>query len=108
MIWLIFIAILILFRILRPWIPSTILLDWFRTQRDPKWGLWATLVGAACFGIAYGCTVLIDHGSPEWLHLIVLIAICQGFRFIFHGLRLYLQLCSARREERRAARRSEG
>ena len=29
MIWLIFIAVVILFRVLRPWIPSTILLDRF-------------------------------------------------------------------------------
>ncbi|WP_447943309.1 hypothetical protein [Microbacterium aurum] len=60
MIWLIFIAVVILFRVLRPWIPSTILLDWFRTQRDPKWGLWAMLAGVVYFGFAYGCTVLID------------------------------------------------
>ena len=61
MIWLIFIAVVILFRVLRPWIPSTILLDWFRTQRDPKWGLWAVLAGVVYFGFAYGCTVLIDN-----------------------------------------------
>ena len=103
MIWLIFIAVVILFRVLRPWIPSTILLDRFRTQRDPKWGLWAMLVGVAYFGAAYGCTVLIDNGSPEWLHLFVLIGICEGFRFLFHGFGIYLRLRAARRKERRAA-----
>lgn len=108
MIWLIFIAVVILFRLLRPWIPSTILLDWFRSQRDPKRGLWAMLVGAAYFGIAYGCTVVIDNGGPEWLHLIVLIGICEGFRFLFHGFGIYLRLRSARRKERRAARTAEG
>lgn len=108
MLVLIFIAVLILFRILRPWIPSTILLDWFRTQRDPKWGLWAMLVGVAYFGIAYGCTVLIDNGAPEWLNLIVLIGICEGFRFLFHGFGIYLRLRAARRRERRAARAAEG
>ena len=103
MIWLIFLAVVILFRLLRPWIPSTILLDWFRSQRDPKWGLWAMLVGAAYFGIAYGCTIVIDSGGPEWLHLIVLIGICEGFRFLFHGFGIYLRLRAARRKERRAA-----
>lgn len=108
MIWLIFIAVVILFRPLRPWIPSTILLDWFRSQRDPKWGLWAMLVGAAYFGIAYGCTIVIDSGGPEWLHLIVLIGICEGFRFLFHGFGIYLRLRADRRKERRAARTAEG
>ena len=108
MIWLIFIAVVILFRVLRPWIPSTILLDRFRTQRDPKWGLWAMLVGVAYFGAAYGCTVLIDNGSPEWLHLFVLIGICEGFRFLFHGFGIYLRLCAARRKERRVARDANG
>lgn len=108
MIWLIFIAILILFRVLRPWIPSTILLDWFRTQRDPKWGLWAMLVAVAYFSIAYSCTVLIDNGGLEWLHLFVLIGICEGFRFFFHGLRIYRDGRSARRKEGRAARDADG
>lgn len=108
MIWLIFIAVVILFRMLRPWIPSTILLDWFRTQRDPKWGLWAMLGGVAYFGSAYGCTVLIDNGGPEWLHLFVLIGICEGFRFLFHGFGIYLRLSAARRKARRAARAAEG
>ena len=107
MIWLIFLAVVILFRLLRPWIPSTILLDWFRSQRDPKWGLWAMLVGAAYFGIAYGCTIVIDNGGPEWLHLFVLIGICEGFRFLFHGLRIYRDCRSARRKERQAAHRRE-
>lgn len=108
MIWLIFIAVVILFRLLRPWIPSTILLDWFRSQRDPKWGLLAMLVGVAYFGVAYGCSVFIDNGGPEWLHLFVLIGICEGFRFLFHGFGIYLRLRAARRKERRAARNAEG
>ncbi|MGP4989494.1 MULTISPECIES: hypothetical protein [Actinomycetes] len=108
MIWLIFIAVVILFRVLRPWIPSTILLDWFRTQRDPKWGLWAMLAGVVYFGFAYGCTVLIDNGGPEWLHLFVLIGICEGFRFLFHGFGIYLRLRAARRKERRVARDADG
>lgn len=66
------------------------------------------LVGAAYFGIAYGCSILIDHGSPEWLHLIVLIGICEGFRFLFHGFGIYLRLRAARRKELRAARTAEG
>ena len=103
MLVLIFIALVILFRFLRPWIPSTILLDWFRTQRDPKWGLWAMLVGVAYFGLAYGCTVLIDNGAPEWLHPIVLIGVCEGFRFLFHGLAIHLRLRAARRKECRDA-----
>ena len=45
MTWLIFIAVVILLRVLRPWIPSTILLDRFRTQRDPKWGCGSCLSG---------------------------------------------------------------
>ena len=66
------------------------------------------LVGVAYFGAAYGCTVLIDNGSPEWLHLFVLIGICEGFRFLFHGFGIYLRLSAARRKERRAARDAEG
>ena len=58
MIWLIFIAVVILFRVLRPWIPSTILLDWFRTQRDPKWGLWAVLAGVVVAQAGYSALAL--------------------------------------------------
>lgn len=66
------------------------------------------LVGVAYFGLAYGCTVLIDNGGHEWLHLIVLIGVCEGLRFLFHGLAIYLRLRAARRRERRAARDTEG
>lgn len=66
------------------------------------------LVGVAYFCAAYGCTVLIDNGGLEWLHLFVLIGICEGFRFLFHGFGIYLRLSAARRKERRAARDAEG
>ena len=66
------------------------------------------LAGVVYFGFAYGCTVLIDNGGPEWLHLFVLIGICEGFRFLFHGFGIYLRLRAARRKERRVARDANG
>lgn len=43
-----------------------------RTRRALKWGIPAMLVSVPYLAIANLCTILIDRGTPEWLHLVVL------------------------------------
>lgn len=54
------------------YMPSNRLLAATRTRRGLKWGVPAMLVGVPYLAIANVCTILIDRGAPEWLHLVVL------------------------------------
>lgn len=51
--------------------PSNRLLSATRIRRGLKWGVPATFVGVLYLAIANVCTILIDRGVPEWLHLVV-------------------------------------
>lgn len=43
------------------------------------------LVGVPYLAIANVCTILIDRGTPEWLHLVVLRGIWNAFKFVLNG-----------------------
>ena len=43
------------------------------------------LVGVPYLAIANVCTILIDRGAPEWLHLVVLWGIWNAFRFVLNA-----------------------
>lgn len=67
------------------YMPSNRLLAATRTRRGLKWGVPAMLVGVPYLAIANVCTILIDRGAPEWLHLVVLRGIWNAFKFILNG-----------------------
>lgn len=96
---LIIIAVSRIRRFVRTWAPSNILLDWLQTRRGLEWGTRAMLIGVLYFAVAYWCTVLIDNGGPGWLHLIVLVGVYNGFRFLFNGPVSLVRLRAARRRE---------
>lgn len=108
MIWLIIIAILVAMRLLRPWLPANMLLSWLRTRQGLEWGIRAMLIGIAYLAIAYWCRTLVEGGGPEWLHLVVVIGIYNGLRFIFNGPVSMIRLRAARRNERLTQQRTPG
>ncbi len=67
------------------YMPSNRLLAATRTRRGLKWGVPAMLVSVPYLAIANVCTILIDRGAPEWLHLVVLWGIWNAFNFVLNG-----------------------
>ncbi|MCM1011769.1 sulfate permease [Brevibacterium sp. XM4083] len=86
--------------ILRAWLPSNILLDVIRTRAGLKWGMPAMLIGGLYFAIAYWCTITIDNDGPGWLHLVFLVCVWSGFRFIIMGPVSLITLIAVRARER--------
>lgn len=100
--------------VVSPWLPSNIVLNAIRTRRGLKWGPPAMLLAIPYFALAYWCTVTIDNGGPGWLHLVVLICIWSGFKFVWIGPISLVRLAAARvsehlqnRREARTATRDE-
>lgn len=52
-----------------------------RTRQGLKWGVPAILAGGSYANV---CTILIDRGAPEWLHLVVLWGIWNAFKFVLN------------------------
>ena len=98
--------------VITPWLPSNLVLNAIRTRRGLKWGLPAMLLAIPYFALAYWCTVTIDNGGPGWLHLVVLIGIWSGFKFVWIGPISLVRLAAARVSEhlqnRREARTATG
>lgn len=95
---------------LRRWMPTNILLDKIRTRRGLKWGLPATLFGAAYIFAAAYCTTLIAHGWSEWLYVPFVILLWNGLKLLLIGPVSVVLLARARICEARArhqARRAE-
>lgn len=65
--------------------PSNRLLAATRSRRGLKWGIPTMLFGVPYLAIANVCTILIDRGVPEWLHLVVLWGIWNAFKFVLNG-----------------------
>ncbi len=58
------------------------------------------LVSVPYLAIANVCTILIDRGAPEWLHLVVLWGIWNAFKFILNGpISLFRLVQAVRREQ---------
>ena len=91
---------------LRTWMPSNIVLDWLRTRRGLKYGVPAMLLAVPYFAIANWCTIAIDNGAPGGLHLVVLITIWSGLKFIVMGPISVILLIKARVAEYGQARRA--
>lgn len=72
-------------RLFQQYMPSNRLLAAMRTRRGLKWGVPAMLVGILYLAVATVCTILIDRGAPEWLHLVVLWGIWNAFKFVLNG-----------------------
>lgn len=43
------------------------------------------LVGVWYLAVANVCTILIDRGAPEWLHLVVLWGVWSAFTLVLNG-----------------------
>lgn len=67
------------------YMPSNRLLAATRIRRGLKWGVPAMLVGVPYLAMANVCTILIDSGAPEWLHLVVLWGLWNAFKFVLNG-----------------------
>ena len=104
---LIIIAVTHIRQFVRTWAPSNIMLDWLRTRRGLEWGVRAMLIGVLYFAVAYWSTVLINSGGPGWLHLVVVIGVYNGFRFLFNGPASVVRLRAARHRERIEQERQE-
>lgn len=98
---------------LRCYMPTNILADQVRTRRGLKWGSVAMLLAIPYFAAAVWLASLIDQGAPGWLHLLVLLAIWNGFKMLWLGpisiawlIRAHLNDASELRRQRRAARRA--
>lgn len=85
---------------MRVWMPTNVVLDTLRTKRGLMWSLPAPLLAVAYFAVAYWCTALIADGAPEWLYLLFLLCIYNGFKFLFHAPLIFARILKARREER--------
>ena len=70
---------------LRCYMPTNILADAIRTRRGHKWGPAAMLLAGPYFLLAVWFVHLIDTGGPGWLHLLVLLAIWNGFKMLWLG-----------------------
>ncbi|SBM44411.1 sulfate permease [Propionibacterium freudenreichii] len=85
------------------YMPSNRLLAATRTRQGLKWGVPAMLVGVPYLAMANVCTILIDRGAPEWLHLVVLWGIWNAFKFILNGPISLFRLVRAIMRERMMA-----
>lgn len=70
---------------LRCYMPTNILADQARTRSGLKWGPAAILLAIPYFAAAIWLASLIDQGAPGWLHLLVLLAIWNGFKMLWLG-----------------------
>ena len=92
---------------LRRAMPTNILLDKLRTRRGLKWGIPAMLLGAGYIFAAATCTALIERGWSEWLHLLFLLLLWNGFKFLLFGPWCVVLLARVRAAESRARRSSK-
>lgn len=85
---------------LRCYLPTNILADAIRIRRGHKWGPAAMLLTVPYFLLAVWFVHLIDTGGPGWLHLLVLLAIWNGFKMLWLGPLGIAWLLRARLAER--------
>lgn len=65
---------------LHRYMPTNIVLDRLRTQRELKWGVPAMLPAILYLTVANILTILIDRDGPGWFHLLVLLYIWNAFK----------------------------
>ena len=65
--------------------PTNILLDRIRTRQGLKWGVPAMLLGVGYMYLTAVCTVLLEHGGPGWLSVVVLWECWNGLKFLLMG-----------------------
>jgi len=85
------------------YMPSNRLLAATRSRRGLKWGIPAMLVSVPYLAIANVCTILIDRGAPEWLHVVVPWGIWNAFKLILNGPISLFRLVRAIMRERMVA-----
>jgi hypothetical protein len=67
------------------WAPTNRLLAAIRTRRGLKWGVPAMALGGVYFLLAAALVAVIRDGGPAWLNAVVLLAMWNGFKFIWIG-----------------------
>ncbi|MGV2821352.1 sulfate permease [Brevibacterium casei] len=92
---------------LRRYMPSNIVLDLIRIRKGLKWGMPAMLLAGPYLAIAFWCTTLIEHGGPEWLHLVVLLCIWNTLKMLAIGPVSVVLVVKARARERRTRNQAE-
>lgn len=94
---------------LRRYMPTNILLDAIRTRRGLKWGVPAMLLVLPYLYVASLLMVVIEHGAPGWLHVLVVLCIWNAMKFAVMGpvsIVLLLRARATEWRERRMTRRS--
>lgn len=94
---------------LRRYMPTNILLDAIRTRRGLKWGVPAMLLVLPYLYVASLLMVVIEDGTPGWLHVLVVLCIWNAMKFAVMGpvsIVLLLRARAAEWRERRMTRRS--
>ncbi|WP_053206947.1 hypothetical protein [Jiangella muralis] len=86
--------------------PSNVLLARLRTRRGLKWSMPAMLIGVVYLWAAATVTTVIDRGGPGWLHVLVLLFVWNGLKFLINGPFGVLALARVRKAERRRTRQA--
>ena len=86
--------------------PANLLLCRLRSRRGMKWGVPFMFLGAAYFLAAAMLTNWLHGGGPGWLHLLVLLGIWNGLKFVVFGPVSLMLLARARVVEHRDKVRS--
>lgn len=81
--------------------PTNVLLGRLRTRRGLKWYMPAMLIGVAYLWSAASVTTIIDRGGPGWLHVIVMLFVWNGLKFLINGPIGLIALCRIRITEQR-------
>lgn len=91
---------------LRRYMPTNILLDAIRTRRRGlKWGIPVILLAIPYVLIANVYVELVEHGTPGWLHLVVLWALWNMLKMLWIGPVSAVLLIRAHVRESATARR---
>lgn len=94
---------------LRRYMPTNIRLDAIRTRRGLKWGVPAMLLVLPYLYVASLLMMVIEDGTPGWLHVLVVLCIWNAMKFAVMGpvsIVLLLRARATEWRERRMTRRS--
>ena len=85
--------------------PTNRLLTWLRRRDRLRFGVPFMLLGVGYLLAAAALSVWIRGGGPEWLHLLVLLGVWNGFKFLAFGPVSLVLLIRARIREALAGHR---
>ena len=65
--------------------PTNLLLNWLRQRPHLRWGAPFMLLGVAYLAAGLGLHRWITAGAPDWLYLLVILALWNGLKFLAFG-----------------------